>query len=144
MASDFFVFLPKNFPLQAWNSNNIEPAHIVTAQFSIIYKSFKKIRFQKRSHAAVENNSDKTSQISRLNSSTKLEFLVKLLTNVPHDTWRELLSTSRRTFLQKHENFFPKAYLYRREIHFRQHLPNFLNSIFRGTSFFPQNVPLHT
>ena len=77
MASDFFVFLPKNFPLQAWNSNNIEPAHIVTAQFSIIYKSFKKVLFQKRSHAAVENNSDKTSQISWLNSSTKLDFFRK-------------------------------------------------------------------
>ena len=119
------------------NKNNIGPAHSVTAQFSIIYISFQKFRFENKSPAAVEISSDKTIQSSRLKSlkKTRQVFSMKLFRNVPHVTWKEFLSTSRKTFLQKYENLFPKAYVQRLEIHFQQHRPNFFNSIFRGTTF---------
>ena len=93
----------------------------------------------------MENSTDKTIQISWLKKSkTTRKFFCGISSHkCSHDTWKWLLSTSRRTFLQKYENLFPKAYLYRRKMHFRQDHPSFSNSIFRK-NFSTKIVPLHT
>ena len=129
--------IPYHLSQHTWNTNFIGPAHGVTAKFSIINISFQFFPFQKRSPEAVENSTDKTVQISWLKSSktTRNFFFRKSSHKCSHDTWKSLLSTSRRTFLQKYENLLPKVYLYRRKMHFRQHHPSFSNSIFQEKIF---------